>query len=51
MKDKGVERIYLMGYSMGGRMTSASLANQPVPGIVGYIDGRIADAVVGWLKK
>jgi predicted alpha/beta-hydrolase family hydrolase len=36
-KEKGVERVYLMGYSMGGRMTSAFLANYPDSGIVGYI--------------
>jgi len=36
-KEKGVERIYLMGYSMGGRMTSAFLANYPDSGIAGYI--------------
>jgi len=32
---KGVERIYLMGYSMGGRMTTAFLAEHPEAGIVG----------------
>ncbi len=36
-KEKGVERIYLMGYSMGGRMTTAFLANHPDSGIAGYI--------------
>jgi len=37
-EDKGVRRIYLMGYSMGGRMTTAFLAAHPQPGlIVGYI--------------
>jgi len=36
-KEKGVERVYLMGYSMGGRMTSAFLANHPDSGIAGYI--------------
>ena len=36
-KEKGVERMYLMGYSMGGRMTSAFLANHPDSGIAGYI--------------
>lgn len=35
--EKKVERVYLMGYSMGGRMTSAFLANHPDSGIVGYI--------------
>jgi predicted alpha/beta-hydrolase family hydrolase len=36
-KEKGVERVYLMGYSMGGRMTTAFLANHPNSGIAGYI--------------
>lgn len=36
-KEKGVKRIYLMGYSMGARMTSAFLAEQPHPAVVGYI--------------
>lgn len=35
--EKGVERIYLMGYSMGGRMTTAFLASHTAPDIVGYI--------------
>lgn len=37
LKEKGVERIYLMGYSMGGRMTSAFLSEHPDSGITGYI--------------
>jgi len=36
-KEIWVERMYLMGYSMGGRMTSAFLANHPDSGIAGYI--------------
>ncbi|MDB5821499.1 MAG: hypothetical protein JWR21_203 [Herminiimonas sp.] len=36
-KEKGVERVYLMGYSMGGRMTTAFLANNPEAGVTGYI--------------
>ena len=36
-KEKGVERIYLMGYSMGGRMTSAFLAQNQGSGVKGYI--------------
>jgi pimeloyl-ACP methyl ester carboxylesterase len=36
-KDKGVERIYLMGHSMGGRMTSAFLAKNPDAPVVGFI--------------
>ena len=36
-KEKGVEHIYLMGYSMGGRMTTGFLAEHPESGISGYI--------------
>ena len=36
-KDKGVERVYLMGHSMGGRMTSGFLANHPDAAVVGFI--------------
>jgi len=36
-KERGVERIYLMGHSMGGRMTSGYLATHPDAPIVGYI--------------
>lgn len=36
-KEKGVERIYLMGYSMGGRMTTGFLAQNPGSGVIGYI--------------
>lgn len=36
-KEKGVKRIYLMGYSMGARMTTSFLAEQPHPAVVGYI--------------
>jgi pimeloyl-ACP methyl ester carboxylesterase len=36
-KEKGVKRVYLMGYSMGARMTSAYLAEQPHPAVVGFI--------------
>lgn len=36
-KEKGVERIYLMGHSMGGRMTSAFLANHPEAPVAGFI--------------
>src|SRR5512143_228387 len=34
---KGVKRIYLMGYSMGARMTTAFIVERPTPVIVGYI--------------
>lgn len=36
-KEKGVQRVYLLGYSMGARMTSAFLASHEVPQVVGYI--------------
>jgi len=36
-KEKGVKRIYLLGYSMGARMTSAFLAAQPHPAVIGFI--------------
>ncbi len=36
-KEKGVERIYLMGYSMGGRMTTGFLAQNRESGVTGYI--------------
>ena len=36
-KEKGVKRIYIVGYSMGARMTSAFLAKQPHPAVVGFI--------------
>lgn len=36
-KEKGIKRIYVMGYSMGARMTTAFLATQPPPEVIGYI--------------
>ena len=36
-EEKGVERIYLMGYSMGGRMTTGFLAQNPDSGVIGFI--------------
>lgn len=36
-QEKGVERIYLMGYSLGGRMTTGFLAQNPNSGVCGYI--------------
>ncbi len=36
-KDKGVEKVFLMGHSMGGRMTSAFLASHPDAPIAGFI--------------
>jgi pimeloyl-ACP methyl ester carboxylesterase len=36
-KEKGIERVYLMGYSMGGRMTTGFLAQNPDSGVIGYI--------------
>ena len=35
--EKGVERVFLMGHSMGGRMTSAFLANNPGAQVAGFI--------------
>ncbi|HTF99846.1 MAG TPA: DUF3530 family protein [Nitrospirota bacterium] len=35
--EKSVKRIYLMGYSMGARMTTAFIVEKPTPVIVGYI--------------
>lgn len=37
MQEKGIKRIYLMGYSMGSRMTSSFLAEKPHPAIAGFI--------------
>lgn len=37
VKEKGIKRIYLLGYSMGARMTSSFLANQPAPAVAGFI--------------
>jgi len=36
-KEKGVERVYLMGYSMGGRMTTGFLAQKPDSEVIGYV--------------
>jgi dienelactone hydrolase len=36
-KEKGVKRIYVMGYSMGARMTTAFLASRENSAVVGYI--------------
>ncbi len=36
-KEKKVEKIYLMGHSMGSRMTTAFLAEYPDSGVAGYI--------------
>src|SRR5262245_56246034 len=36
-KEKGVAQIYLMGHSLGSRITTSYLANHPVPGLRGYI--------------
>ena len=37
IKQKGVKRIYILGYSLGARMTTSFLANHPVSQVVGYI--------------
>ena len=36
-KEKGVERVYILGYSMGARMTTAFLAAPDSPQVAGYI--------------
>jgi dienelactone hydrolase len=36
-KEKGVKRIYVLGYSMGARMTTAFLSSRNPPEVVGYI--------------
>ena len=36
-KEKGVKRVYILGYSMGARMTTAFLATQDAPQVAGYI--------------
>lgn len=36
-QEKGVEKIFLMGHSMGSRMATAFLANYPNSGISGFI--------------
>lgn len=37
LKAKGIKRIYLIGHSMGARMTSAYLARRGNPDIVGFV--------------
>lgn len=37
IKERSVKRIYLIGYSMGARMTTAFLADHPQPAVVGYV--------------
>lgn len=58
-EEKGVKTIYLMGYSMGGRMATAFLANNPDSGIAGYIgvgtrngngSGGVLDSLANLLK-
>jgi pimeloyl-ACP methyl ester carboxylesterase len=36
-REKNVKRVYVMGYSMGARMTTAFLARHDTPAVVGYI--------------
>lgn len=36
-KEQGVTRIYLLGYSMGARMTTSFLATQPHHAVIGFI--------------
>lgn len=40
---KGVQRIYLLGYSMGARMSLAYLATQQTTNVVGYIGIGVLD--------
>ena len=40
-KEKGVEKIYLMGHSMGSRMATAFLAEHPNSGVAGFIGAGI----------
>ncbi len=35
--EKGVKRVYVLGYSMGARMTTAFLATHEAPAVVGYV--------------
>ena len=35
--EKGVEKVYLMGHSMGSRMATSFLANNPDSGVAGFI--------------
>jgi dienelactone hydrolase len=37
INEKGVKRIYFLGYSMGARMTAAFLALHGTPAVVGYV--------------
>jgi dienelactone hydrolase len=37
VRERQVQRIYVMGYSMGARMTTAFLASRPLPEVAGYI--------------
>lgn len=45
VREKAVKRIYLMGYSMGSRMTSSFLAEQPATpqGVVGFIGAGLLE--------
>lgn len=36
-KEKAVKRIYVLGYSMGARMTTAFLASTDLPAVSGYV--------------
>ncbi len=42
-KEKAVKRIYVMGYSMGARMTTAFMATRPIPEVVGYIGAGVLE--------
>jgi dienelactone hydrolase len=58
-REKGVKTIYLLGYSMGGRMSTAFLANDPDSKVAGYIGvgtrngngtGGVLDSLANLLK-
>ena len=42
--EKGAKRIYILGYSMGARMTTAFLATQDAPQVVGYVGVGVLEA-------
>ena len=58
-QEKGVKTVYLLGYSMGGRMSTAFLANNPDSKVTGYIGvgtrngngtGGVLDSLANLLK-
>ena len=45
--EKGATRIYVMGHSLGTRITTAYLARNAVPGLAGYIGVGVIGGTVG----